>query len=249
MQVFKTFRSRGHHAHMVIFYVSALLAMSSITHAAGGGADQKNGVMATIEVSASKEVLQDQVRVIFSAQTSGGSADEVNRRLSDIMNQARANLQVPDAVELSTDSFSVYLVYGKDNKPKGWAGHASLAVDSRAFAAVSAVIEHLGKSLAISSVQFWLSREARREQQTLLMQDLAAEFDARAALTAQAFGFDGYHVVALNFNDGAEFSATAHPTMQRMLAAPSLADAGPSVMLEPSVTLVEISVKGQIGLK
>jgi predicted secreted protein len=246
MHVLTSVQGLRHKARLGVIFAGLLLAASSVAHAAGDGSGHKNGAMATIEVSAAKEVLQDQVRVVFSAQAVGSTAAEVNRKLSDALNQARANFKIPAAVELSTGGFSVYLDYGKDNKPKGWAGRASLVVDSKALESVSLVIEHLGQSLAISSVQFSLSRDARREQQNLLMQDLAAEFAARAALAAQAFGFSGYHVVALDFTDGADFSA--RPTMQRMVAAPLMADAGPAVTLEPSMTSVEISVKGQIGL-
>lgn len=202
--------------------------------------------MATIEVSASKEVLQDQVRVVFSAQANGSTAAEVNRKLSEALDQARAGYVMPAGVEASTGGFNVYLDYGKDNKPQGWIGQASLVVNSQNLESVSAVIEHLGKSLAISSVQFSLSRQARQEQEKSLMQDLAQELGQRAGLAAQAFGFKGFEIVALDFTGRGDF--TPRPMMQRVAAAPMLEGAGPVVSLEPSMTAVEVSVTGQIRL-
>ncbi|MCD8516512.1 MAG: SIMPL domain-containing protein [Burkholderiaceae bacterium] len=224
----------------------ACLSLSPMVHASDDSHRDGKGAVATIEVSASKEVLQDQVQVVFSAQASGGTAAEVNRNLSDALSQARANFTMPDGIEVSTGGFNVYLDYGKDNKPRGWTGRASLVVNGKKLESVSAVIEHLGKSLAVSSVQFSLSRDARRDQEKALMQDLAHELGQRAGLAAQAFGFKSFEIMALDFTGGMDFSS--RPTMQRMAATPMMADTGPAVTLEPSMTTVEISVTGQIRL-
>ena len=205
------------------------------------------GALATIEVSTSREVLQDQVRVVFSAQAAGSSAADVNRKLSDALSQARANFTVPEGIEVSTGGFNVYVDYGKDNKPRGWTGRASLVIDSQNLESVSAVIEHFGKSLAVSSVQFSLSRKARRAQEKALMQDLASEFGERANLATQAFGFKQFEIIALDFTEGAGFAPRS--VTQRIAAAPMMVQAGPSVSLEPSMTTVEISVVGQIRLR
>ena len=227
-------------AAVTIFLLSPLAQATDENHR------DKKGALATIEVSASKAVLQDEVQVVFTTQATGATAAEVNRALSDALNQARTNLAVPDGVEISTGGFNVYLDYGKDNKPRGWTGRASLVVDSKKLESVSVVIEHLGKSLAVSSVRFSLSREARREQEKTLMQDLAQELGQRAGLAAQAFGFERFEIMALDFAGGADFSA--RPVMQRMAAVPTMADAGPALTLEPSMTTVEISVTGQVRL-
>lgn len=204
------------------------------------------GALAVIEVSASKEVLQDQVRVVFSAQASGSTAADVNRTLSEALEKARANFNVPQGVELSTGDFSVYLDYGKDNQARGWAGRASLVVFSQKLESVSAVIEHLGKSLAVSSVQFSLSADARRTHENSLMQQLAQELGQRAGSAVEAFGFKGYQIVGLDFTGSADFSP--RPVMQRMTASPMQGDTGPVMTLEPAMASVELSVRGQIHL-
>lgn len=226
--------------------MTALLLFSPTAQASDDDKRNKTGALATIEVSATKEVMQDEVQVVFTAQASGSTAAEVNRKLSDALQQARSHFTMPEGVEVSTGGFNVYLDYGKDNKPKGWTGRASLVVDSKKLEAVSAVIEHLGKSLAVSSVRFSLSRQARQEHEKSLMQDLAQEFGQRAGLAAQAFGFKHFEIMALDFTGGANFSP--RPVMQRMAAAPMMAEAGPALTLEPAITTVEISVTGQIRL-
>lgn len=226
--------------------VAVMVGLTPATVQAADKDKSKGGAKATIEVSASKEVLQDQVRVVFSAQASGATAADVNRQLSEALNKARSGFEMPQGIEVSTGGFNVYLDYGKDNKPQGWIGRASLVVNSQNLESVSAVIEHLGKSLAVSSVQFSLSRQARQAQEKSLMQDLAQELGQRAGLAAQAFGFKGYEIMALDFTGRGDFSP--RPMMQRVAAAPMLEGAGPVVSLEPSMVTVEVSVTGQIRL-
>ena len=226
--------------------LAAFLLLLPTAQASDDDKHNKSGALATIEASANKEVMQDEVRVVFSSQASGSTAAEVNRKLSDALEQARANFTMPAGVEVSTGGFNVYLDYGKDSKPKGWTGRASLVIVTIDLPAASAVIEHLGKSLAVSSVQFSLSRQARQEHEKSLMQDLAQELGQRAGLAAQAFGFKSFEIVALDFTEGANFSS--RPVIERMAAIPMMAKAGPEVRLEPAMTTVEISVTGQIRL-
>lgn len=246
MSVDKGFEWFGFKRPSIAVMAVAILLLSPLAQAS----DKDKAVetaLATLEVSAIKEVMQDTVRVVFGAQATGSSAAEVNRKLSETLDQARAGFAMPANVEVASGNFNVFLDYGKDNKPKGWAGRASLVVIGQNLEAVSSVIEHLGKTLALSSVDFSLSRKARREHEKLLMQDLANEFGERAALTAQAFGYTKYELLGLDFTSGADFES--RPVMQRMAAAPMLSDSGLALTLEPATTTVEISVTGQIRLR
>ena len=208
--------------------------------------DRDVGAVATIEASTMKQVLQDEVRVTFSTQATGATAPEVNRQLAAAIDQARQGFAVPDGVEVSTGNFSVFLDYGKDRQPQGWAGRASLEARGTNLDDASRVIEHFGKTLAVSSLRFSLSREAQREQEKQLMTELAREFADRATAATQAFGFEGYELIGLDFTGGANFSP--QPMMQRMDASPVVGAVGPDMSLEPSMTTVEISVNGQIRM-
>jgi len=223
---------------------AVLLAAPSVE--AVEASDRDAGPVATIEASTMKQVLQDEVRVTFSTQATGASAPEVNRQLAAVIDQARQGFTVPEGVEVSTGNFSVFLDYGKDRQPQGWVGRASLEARGTNLDDASRVIEHFGKTLAVSSLRFSLSREAQREQEKQLMAELAREFADRATAATQAFGFEGYELIGLDFTGGASFSP--RPMMQRMDASPMVGAAGPDLSLEPSMTTVEISVNGQIRM-
>ena len=210
-------------------------------------ASDDDGAVATIQAATVKQVLQDEVRVTFSTQATGTTAPEVNRKLAAALDGARNGFQVPEGVEVSTGNFSVFLDYGKDNQPKGWTGRASLAVVSTNLDEASTVIEHFGKTLAVSSLRFSLSREARQAYEKQMMKDLAGDFADRAKAATEAFGFEDYDLIGLDFTGGANFSP--RPMMQRMDAVSMRGEAGPDLSLEPSMTEVEISVTGQIRMK
>ena len=225
---------------MIVMAVALLVA--PLAYASDG----ESGAVATIEASTTKQVLQDEVRVTFNAQATGATASEVNRELAAAIDGARHGFTVPEGVDVSTGDFSVFLDFGQDRQPKGWAGRASLQVNSTNLDEASRVIEHFGKTLAVSSLQFSLSRDARRDQEKQLMAELASEFADRATAATQAFGFQGYELIGLDFTGGANFSP--RPMMQRMDTAPMVGASGPVLSLEPSMTTVEISVNGQIRM-
>lgn len=210
-------------------------------------ADAADGFLpvATIQASASKEVLQDQVQVVMGTRVTAQTAGQANQMLTEALAQSRQGLEVPAGVLISSGRFSTFPAYDKEGVVTGWAGTASLVIDSEDLQAVAAVIEYLGKSLAVSSIQFSLSASVRQATEQALMQDLAQTFGQRASVAARAFGFEAYDLMALDF-DRADMASRP---MMRMASAPMMADAGPAVSLEPSMTTVEISVVGQIQLR
>lgn len=237
---FKSHRQSMHMAVIVWVLGAALLTMPVAKASDDGGA------MATIEASTVKQVMQDEVRVTFSVQATGTTAPEVNRKLAAALDQAQQGFEVPTSVEVSSGPFNVYLDYGKDNKPQGWVGRASLQLVSTDLDQASMTIEHLGQTMAISSLGFSLSRQARLVHERQLMDDLARDFRDRAKAATDAFGFQGYTIEALDFTNGAHMSPRL--TMQRMDAAPMVGQSGPKLSLTPSMTRVEIRVTGQVHM-
>ena len=225
---------------------AVVLAATSFVMPVAHASDEDSGVLATIEAFASKQVLQDEVQVTLSTQAKGANAPEVNRQLAAALDKARQGFEVPKDVKVSAGPFRVYLDYGKDNKPQGWVGRASLQLRSTNLDKASTAIEHFGKTLAVSSLRFSLSSQARQDHERQLMDSLAKDFDARASAAAQAFGLQGYELLSLDFTGGQNFSPRA--VAQRAEAAPMVGAAGPRISLEPGMTTVQISVTGQVRM-
>jgi predicted secreted protein len=219
---------------------AALLAMP-----VAKASDDQDAV-ATIEASTAKQVVQDEVHVTFSTQAEGKTAPAVNRKLAATLDQARQGYEVPDGVEISSGPFNVYLDHSTDNQSQGWIGRASLQLVSTDFDQASLAIEHFGQTMAVSSLGFSLSRQARQAYERQLMDDLAKDFAQRAMAASQAFGFKGYVLEALDFTNSANISPRL--TMQRMDAAASVGESRSRLSLEPSMSTVEIRVTGRVRM-
>lgn len=225
---------------------AALLLTAGLYCFAASAGEHKQTTVATIEATVKQEVRQDYVRVSFQTRAAADSAANVNTTLSQALEKAQRDLQMPDGVSVSTGGFSVYPNYDKDGVVKGWAGRAGLIVTGKNLDGVTRVIAHLGKTLAIGSIQFSLSPEARQEQEQLLFKQLGQAFKQKAKMTAEAFGFERFEIRSLNFlkNRGVAPMSTMNLASPRMSGA-----SGPNVSLEPAMTTVSLSVTGRISLK
>lgn len=207
---------------------------------------KKNQTVATIDATASQEVLQDFVQATVFATATGATAAEVNATLTKDLDQARRGVAVPAGVTISTGQFSTYLDYNDKREVVGWAGRAGLVISGKNLQGVAMVLSQVGKSLAIGSVWFSLSPEVRREQEQALLKTLAQAFNDKATAVTTAFGFSSYEIMTLNFSENAV--GRPMPMLSRA-AAPRMDATNPSLSLEPALTTVSISVTGQVRLK
>lgn len=203
------------------------------------------GVAASLQASASKEVLQDEVRVIFAHQAKGSSAAEVNRALAEVLDQARASIKDKSGFTLSSGSFRTSPSYDKNGKTDGWQGRAELVLTASDLAAAETAAGILGAQLAISNIQFSLSETRRKQAEQSLLTEVAKAFRDRAKAAAKAFGFERYRILSLDFG-GPGFSG-AGPVLMRSAAPMSAAASDPiKLSFDPALVKVTIDVSGKV---
>lgn len=226
---------------LCVTLLAAGLSVSSVSQAQG-----TTEPTATLQAVSTEQILQDYVRAELTARATAATAAIVNQQLAKSLEAARIGLKLPADVTLSTGAFSTYPDYAKDGGVKGWVGRASVVVAGKNLQGVATAIEHLGKTLAVGSIQFSLSPEARLLKQRELLKKLGQTFKEKATVTAESFGFSSYKILSLDFTRANDNGPT--PVMSRMNAAPMLGSSGPSVALEPSMTSVSVRVTGRISL-
>jgi predicted secreted protein len=208
-------------------------------------ADQENQTLATLDAAVSQEVLQDHVQATAYATAKGTTAAEVNAALTKALDEARRGVPVTRGVVVSTGQFSTYLEYNDKREVTGWTGRAGLVISGKNLQGVAAVLSQVSQTLAIGSVRFSLSPEARREQEQALLKTLAQAFRDKAQAVTAAFGFGSYEIVTLNFSDSAV--GRPMPVFSRA-ASPSAVSASTDVSLVPALARVSLTVAGQIRL-
>jgi predicted secreted protein len=242
---------------LVTFVLSAGLSAaekSSAPHAdpmhhsshASHGVRTPLAVTATLQASASKQVLQDEITIVFAHEAKEKTAAEVNRALAQAIEQAREAVKNLTGFTLSSGSFRTSPQYNKDGLTDGWQGRAELVLTSRDLIATQGAAGVLGTQLAISNIQFSLSTTKRREEEQALLTEVAQAFQNRAQAAALAFGFKTYKIVSLDLN-GPSGSSNAPMLMRSAtpMPGPSASDAI-KLALEPAQVLVNVGVSGKV---
>jgi predicted secreted protein len=225
------------------FVVLSLLTLAMSTGLSAS--QEKNAVTASLQASASQQVLQDEIRVFFSQETKGGTAAQVNRALAQALEQARASVKDLTGFKLSSGNFRTSPSYDKEGKTDGWQGRAELVLTSNDLAAAEGAAGLLATKLAVSSMQFSLSASKRRQEEQKLLIEVAQSFRDRAQAAALAFGFERYQILSLDF--GGPGGSGSGPMLMRS-AAPISAPAADKIKFsfEPSFVQVSIDVSGKV---
>jgi predicted secreted protein len=204
-------------------------------------------VTASLQASASKQLLQDEVRIVFAHDTKGKTAAEVNRILAQAIEQARGAVKNTNGFSLSNGSFRTSPIYNKDGRTDGWQGRAELVLTSKDLTAAESALGVLGAQLAISSIQFSLSGAKRKEEEQALLTEVAQAFQSRAQAAALAFGFKTYKIISLDLNSPS--GASNGPMLMRSTSPMSASNAADPVKLalEPAQVLVTVDVSGKVA--
>jgi predicted secreted protein len=216
------------------------LHASHVTHAS-------QAVTASLQASANKQVLQDEVRLVFAHEAKGKTAAEVNRVLALAIEQARGAVKNASGFNLSNGSFRTSPLYNKDGRADGWQGRAELVLTSKDLTAAEGALGVLGAQLAISSIQFSLSTSKRKEEETALLTEVAHAFQNRAQAAALAFGFKTYKIISLDLKGPS--GASNGPMLMRSAAPMSGASASDAIKLalEPAHVLVTVDISGKVS--
>ena len=204
-------------------------------------------VTASLQASASKQLLQDEVRIVFAHDTKGKTAAEVNRILAQAIEQARGAVKNTNGFSLSNGSFRTSPIYNKDGRTDGWQGRAELVLTSKDLTAAESALGVLGAQLAISSIQFSLSGAKRKEEEQALFTEVAQAFQSRAQAAALAFGFKTYKIISLDLNSPS--GASNGPMLMRSTSPMSTSNVADPVKLalEPAQVLVTVDVSGKVA--
>lgn len=201
-------------------------------------------VTASLQASANKQVLQDEIKLIFTHEATGKTAVEVSRLLAEVLEQGKEMIKGMTGFTLSNGSFWTSASYNKEGRSEGWRGRAELILRSTDLAAVQSAAGVLGSRLALSNVQFSLSASARRQEEQALLKEVAQAFRSRALAAATAFGYSSYKIVSLDFNAMVPVQA---PLLMRSSASMSASTSEPiKFSFEPGLVQVTVDIAGKV---
>lgn len=221
----------------------------------------------TLSASASVDVPQDWLTVVFSTSRDGADAGAVQAQLRQALDTALTEARQgarPGQLEVQTGSFSLFPRYAPSVPPTpasgtrpaqpgqpggiaGWQGSTELVVQGRDAAAIAQLTGRI-RTMNIARVGYSLSREAQQRVEAEVTAQAIARWRAQADAMSRQFGFVGYGVREVSVLSDA--SGGPAPERLRMVsrAAVTFAEA-PPLPTEAGKATVNATVSGSVQMQ
>jgi predicted secreted protein len=197
-----------------------------------------------LSVSAERDIDNDLlIAVVYAeaqAERQADAANEVNESLQWALKAADRER----SIETQTLQYSSFPTYANNGRIVGWRVRQSLRLESADSAALSELLGRLQERVAIESINYDVSREARARAEDALIVDALAGFNRRAALVAEQLGRPGFRIVRISVSAGGNVPP---PIAYRARALALEADVT-APALDAGVQTLNVAVSGTIEL-
>jgi predicted secreted protein len=225
------------------FALPALLLLLALPLAADADQQGPTHNLVNLSVDATAEVDNDLLVAVLYAQREGSEparlADEVNQTV----NWAIAQAKTTPGIKVQTQSYNTQPVH-RNSQLVGWRVSQSLRLESRDAGVLSDLIGQLQERLAVQSLGFQVSDEARRKADEQLTAEALDRFIERARLITKQLGRSSYRLVRIEVNSAG--GPPPRPMLRAMAMDAEMAAAAPA--LEAGTQRLAVTVNGTIEL-
>ncbi len=218
--------------------IAAFLGLAGTVHAADP-APRHN--LVELQAEAQREVPNDTLRASLFVELNDANpanlADRVNRATNDALRIAGEF----KSVRVRSGNNQTYPVYAKGNVLQNWRGRAEILLESKDFAAASALIGKLQANLQLREMSFSVSPEARRQVENELVAEAIRAFKARAEIVRGALAGRAYTIDRISLSAG----RSGPPPRYAMARAMAAAEVAPPEV-EGGVSTVTMTASGTI---
>lgn len=171
---------------------------------------------------ASKEVENDVLVAQMSSQEEGRKPNQLAHKVNQTIDWALAEIKKHPDIQVQTLNYQTHPIYHK-GKVTRWKVQQTIRLESQNSELLGEVVGKLQNRLALKSVQYEISEEARRINHDMLTERAIARFRDKAKTISRAMGRKNYRIVSINLNQGRMPVRSNGPMMYR--AAEVVADA------------------------
>ncbi len=224
------------------------LLLLSVPMVSAQEAGRLNYDQVDLAANAEQDVPNDLLVAVLYTEHEGQRQAEVAERVNLAMAWALERTKPAAGVKSQTLQYSTYPVYAADSSTiSGWRARQALRLEGRDAKAVGELIASLQERLAVESMGYAVSREARLAAEEALTASALRQFEARAQQIAGALGRPGYRLVRLNV------SSTGNPGApiafrSAMMADGAMAKSAPA-QIEAGEQTLGVSASGTIQLE
>ena len=201
-----------------------------------------------LAANAEQEVANDLLVAVLYTEHEGQRQAEVAGRVNTAMAWALERAKPAAGIKSQTLQYGTYPVYASNSTTiAGWRARQALRLEGRDAAALGELIASLQEKLAVESVGYAVSREARLAAEDALTANAIAQFEARARQIAGALGRPGYRLVRLSVaNTGNPGMPVAYRSA--MMADTAMVKAAPA-QIDAGEQTLGVAVSGTIQLE
>jgi predicted secreted protein len=198
-----------------------------------------------LSADAVREIENDELVAVVYAQAQGQRQSEAANAVNEDLSWALELAESTRGITAQTLQYSSYPAYGNNQRIVGWQARQSLRLESRDADRLSELLGELQERVAIESVSYQVSREARETANDELIREALQSFNRRAELVTDELSRSGYRIVRININTGGGgVTPIAYRTMAAMRADAEVAQPA----LEAGTQTVSVNVSGTIEL-
>lgn len=153
----------------------------------------------------SRTVEKDVMQANVYSQKSGKSLPELKKFVSENLNRVLAEAKKHPSIEVQAEGVTNHVNYNNKGNIDGWDTSGSIQLKSKDFDAMAAVLENLGKDVAIRYIDFSVSPEKMASLEDEMTLEIISKFQHKADVIQKALGAKTYKLVNINIqtpNDG-----------------------------------------------
>jgi len=195
-----------------------------------------------LDAAAAKEVANDVMVAVMQASVRKNSAAEAGKAVNEMMAWADSVLADKSSIKHRTMNYQTRPVYQK-SAITDWSVTQQLRLQSEDFDALTGVIGTLQQHLQVSSIQFTISPERRKQEVEELIVAALEAFGARAALISKTLKAKDYRIVNLAITD-----TPGHTPYRGGMQMEAMAVKAAAPVVEAGDSKVEVSVQGKIQI-
>lgn len=213
----------------------------SLILAGAAWSEEINYNQVSLTVDARQQVKNDLLTAVFYSQHEGGDPERLSGLVNKDMAWALDITAKQPGIQSQTRNYTTRPVYNK-SRITGWRVRQELQLTATEPSALSSAMGKLQSRLAVQSVDYRISDNARKKAEEQLIIEALQSFRERASLVTKQMARNDYRVVKLNIN-----TQGAIPPRPYLRSASALAESE-APRLEAGTQEVTVSVNGTIEL-
>ncbi|MCQ8895964.1 SIMPL domain-containing protein [Limnobacter humi] len=200
-----------------------------------------------LNASASEDVINDMVRLNWTIQVQGASANEAMSAVNRALQQSVATLSANKDIQRLRNNIQTYPQYGKQQMISTWQAVGTLSFEMNVQALNSKGALKVADGLVLSNLDYFPSEMQTLASRARLLDEAMKQFQSKADHVAKGFGKSAYSLGEISVND--EGGARPMPLMARAYAAADSMSKSVEVTTAPGSSQVSVSINGRVCLK